>query len=169
MTVSQILMKMVGESQGNLHDVEHFLKVYAYARTIGQEEGLSPEEQQTVEIAAILHDIACPQCRVKYGSAIPRRQEEEGQIMARQLLAQAQLPPGQVERIAYLVGHHHTWSLVDGPDYQILLEADYLVNAGESRYPREDICQIYRQGFKTSAGCRLLQALYGPIGQDMPQ
>ena len=166
MRVSQILMMMVEESQGSLHDVEHFLKVYAYAGAIGREEGLDPQVQQTLEIAALLHDIACPQCRAKYGSAIPRRQEEEGEVLARQLLARAQLPQDQVERVAYLVGHHHTLSLVDGPDYQILLEADYLVNAGESHYPQEDIRRAYHQWFKTRAGRRLLQALYGPIPKD---
>ena len=31
--------------------------------------------------------------------------------------------------------HHHTYTGVDGIDYQILLEADYLVNADESHYP----------------------------------
>jgi hypothetical protein len=37
-----------------------------------------------------------------------------------------------VDRVAFLVGHHHTFTGVDGIDWQILLEADYLVNASES-------------------------------------
>lgn len=40
MTVAELTIKMVEYSQGNLHDIEHFLKVWAYARTIGQQEGL---------------------------------------------------------------------------------------------------------------------------------
>ena len=39
-----------------------------------------------------------------------------------------------VERISWLVAHHHTYTNIDGPDHQILLEADFLVNAGESSY-----------------------------------
>ena len=35
MLISHIAQKMIRESHGNLHDINHFLKVYAYARTIG--------------------------------------------------------------------------------------------------------------------------------------
>ena len=32
MTVSEIMVKMVKYSKGNLHDINHFMKVYAYAK-----------------------------------------------------------------------------------------------------------------------------------------
>ena len=32
------------------------------------------------------------------------------------------------ERVAYLIGHHHTYDKIEGMDYQILVEADFLVN-----------------------------------------
>lgn len=68
LTVSEIMVKMIEYSNGNLRDIGHFLKVYAYAKTIGECERVSPYEQRVVEIAAILHDIACPLCREKYGN-----------------------------------------------------------------------------------------------------
>ncbi len=37
----------------------------------------------------------------------------------------------QIERVSYLVGHHHTLNVIAGMDYQILAEADFIVNAGE--------------------------------------
>jgi hypothetical protein len=49
MPVSSILKKMIGFSQGNLHDINHFLKVYAYAKTIGELEGVDPETQLILE------------------------------------------------------------------------------------------------------------------------
>ena len=33
-----------------------------------------------------------------------------------------------IRRVEYLVGHHHTYKDIDGLDYQILVEADFLVN-----------------------------------------
>lgn len=30
-----------------------------------------------------------------------------------------------IERVCYLVGHHHTYNSIDGMDYQILVEADF--------------------------------------------
>jgi len=40
MTVAELIKKMVFYSEGNLHDIAHFLKVYAYAKTIGECEHL---------------------------------------------------------------------------------------------------------------------------------
>ena len=36
-----------------------------------------------------------------------------------------------IDRISYLIAHHHTVTGIDGMDYQILIEADFLVNAAE--------------------------------------
>ena len=36
MTVAEVVRKMVEYSKGDLHDINHFMKVYAYAKTIGE-------------------------------------------------------------------------------------------------------------------------------------
>ena len=59
------------------------------------------------------------------------------------------------------MGHHHTPDGVDGPDYQILLEADYLVNADEAGYPPENIRRTLHTLFRTPTGCALLRSVYG--------
>lgn len=82
MDISEIIVKMIGYSNGNCHDINHFLKVYAYAKTIAACERVSAEEQQIVEIAAVIHDIACPLCREKYGNTNGKYQEAEGIILA---------------------------------------------------------------------------------------
>jgi len=160
MTISEILTRMVDFYAGNLHDINHTLKVYAWAKTIGEREGLDGGAQETLEIASIVHDIACPLCREKYGGTNGKRQEEEGPALVRAFLADAALPPQRLERVAYLVGHHHTPEGADGPDYQILLEADYLVNAGEGRYPMENIRGALDRLFRTETGRALLRSAY---------
>ena len=45
MTIAQILSKMIAASNGNIHDIDHLLRVWAYARTIGELEGLDAETQ----------------------------------------------------------------------------------------------------------------------------
>ena len=67
MCIANIAAKMIEISQGNLHDIEHFLKVHAYARLIGQLEQLEPNRQFTLAAAALLHAIACPLCRQTSG------------------------------------------------------------------------------------------------------
>ena len=68
MNISQIMEKMIAFSNGNLHDMNHLMCVWTYAKTIGELEGLDRKTQETLEIAAITHDIACPLCREKYRS-----------------------------------------------------------------------------------------------------
>ena len=53
------MVKMIAFSEGNMHDINHFMKVWGFAHTIATEEKAEPEIQETVEIAAIIHDIAC--------------------------------------------------------------------------------------------------------------
>lgn len=45
MTVSEVIKKMVAYSEGNLHDINHFMKVYAYAKTIAEGRKSDPELQ----------------------------------------------------------------------------------------------------------------------------
>ena len=50
MTIAQILEKMIAYSGGNLHDINHLICVWTYAKTIGELEGLEQETQTTLEI-----------------------------------------------------------------------------------------------------------------------
>lgn len=161
MTVAEIMQRMIAFSDGNLHDINHFIKVWTYARLIGKLEGLSDEEQFVLETAAVVHDIACPLCREKYGNVNGKNQEKEGMILTAAFLANAGLTKAETDRIVYLVGHHHTFSDVDGADYQILLEADFIVNAEESNYPRENIEGFLSKIAKTATGISLIKSIYG--------
>lgn len=68
---------MIEFYKGNRHDVNHFLKVWAMAKTIGELEGLDRHTQEVLELAAVIHDIACPLCREKYGDTDGKHQELE--------------------------------------------------------------------------------------------
>ena len=64
------------------------------------------------------------------------------------------------ERINFLVSHHHTYTGVDGLDYRILLEADFLVNADEGQMSQEAIETARERVFETAAGKKLLTEIY---------
>ena len=160
MTISRILVKMIDYSAGNRKDINHLMKVHSYARIIGKGEGLSEELQKITEIAAIVHGIACPLCRNKYGNTNGKYQGAEGPALTESFLADTGLTREEIARIAYLVGHHHTYEGVEGLDYQILLEADYLVNADESGYSRENILHMRDTVFQTKTGTALLESIY---------
>lgn len=160
MTISELMEKMIAFSDCNHHDINHFMKVWGYARTIGEREELDADTQFILEAAAILHDIACPLCRRKYGHADGKHQELEGYPMAKEFLQGTDIDEEKIERIAYLVGHHHTIDAINGMDYQILIEADYLVNADESNYSQANIKHMHDTVFKTATGKRLLELVF---------
>ena len=159
MKISDAIEKMIARCNGNLHDINHFLKVWAFARTIGKQEGLDALTQETLELTAVVHDISCPLCREKYGNVDGKNQEKESAPLVEAFFA-GENCNADVKRISWLVCHHHTYTDVGGMDYRILLEADFLVNAGEGGYSRETIENARRQFFRTAAGLRLLDSIY---------
>jgi len=159
-TISQLMEQMIVFSNGNLHDITHFITVWTYAKTIGELEGLDADTQYLLEATAIVHDIACPFCREKYGRVDGKLQEKEGPSIVRTFLADSGMTEAQVERIAYLVGHHHTLTGIDGMDYQILIEADYLVNASEKTYSPANVQNFMNTSMKTESGKKLAKALF---------
>ena len=160
MTVAEAMQKMILLSDANFHDINHFLKVHAYALTIGACEGLSKAQRYTLELAAIVHDIACPLCREKYGNTNGKFQEQEGAPLTRAFFEGTDVPSDTVERVVWLVAHHHTLRPIDGIDHQILVEADYLVNADESHFSGHKIKNMYDKIFKTETGKFLLRSMY---------
>ncbi len=159
-TIAEVMQKMIAYSDGNLHDIAHFIKVHSYARTIGIQEGLPDYEQETVELAAIIHDIACPLCRVKYGNTNGKHQEEESAPLVDVFLEGVNIPEAMAKRINFLVSHHHTYTDVDGIDYRILLEADFLVNADESNMSADAILNARNSFYETKTGTALLDSIY---------
>ena len=182
--IADITRRMIAFSEGNLPDINHFMMVWAYARTIGLEEGLDDRTQSIIEIAALVHDIACPLCREKYGSTAGKLQEQEGVTLAETFLSEFDMDAEMKERICYLVGHHHTLpsgracsrseirassdssrlpaalTHIEGMDYQILIEADYLVNAIENRWSRDNVTNFVSRYFRTQAGMGIAKDLF---------
>jgi len=164
METAQIMEKMIVISEGNIHDIDHFIRVWTYAKTIGELEGLDRHTQKIVEIAAIIHDIACPLCREKYGNTNGKYQEKEGMILAKQFLTEFDLSKEDQERIVYLVGHHHTFDQIDDIDYQILIEADYIANASENGYSQRNIENFMQRIMKTESAKRIIKSIFNMKG-----
>ncbi len=160
MTISQIMQKMIACSGGNIHDIDHLIRVWTYAKTIGELELLDKNTQFILETAAITHDIACPLCREKYGNTNGKHQEEEGIVLVKEFLSNADMTEAQIERVAFLVGHHHTLTGINDLDWQILVEADYIANATENNYSETNVKSFIQNIMKTDNGKRLAQDVF---------
>ena len=131
--LNQLHLAMLGLYKGDAKRIQHFLKVHAYAKLIGEQEGLDKEILDILEVAALTHDIGIKISEEKYNSSAGKYQEVEGPAVAQQMLEDLQYDKAKTDRVCYLIGHHHTYDQIDGIDYQILVEADFLVNLAEEQ------------------------------------
>ena len=151
---------MIAYDAGDPMRIHHFLKVHAFARLIGRLEGLDEHTQSVLEGAALVHDIGIHPAEAKYGSSAGKYQEELGPAEAEKLLAGLGWPEADIQRISFLVGHHHTYDPIEGMDHQILVEADFLVNLQEDGSSPEAIRRTLDTIFRTEAGKRLLITMF---------
>ena len=152
---------MIRFNDGDPKRIQHFIKVHRFAQLIGVLEGLDAHTQRILESAALVHDIGIRPAEHKYGYQNGKLQETEGPPHARRMLEQLGWEPADIERICYLVGHHHTYTQIDGIDYQILVEADFLVNLFEDDATPETIRHARDEIFQTASGIRLCNEMFG--------
>lgn len=157
---SRIITKMIEYYKGDPKRINHFMKVYAYAKAIGNEEGLDEKTQNILEISAIVHDIGIKLSEEKYNSSAGKYQEIEGPAEAKKLLNELNIEDNVVERVCYIVAHHHTYNNIDGIDYQILVEADFIVNIYEDNESVDTVKKIYNNIFKTKIDKKFIENLF---------
>lgn len=154
---------MIEYFSGDAKRIQHFIKVHSLAKLIGHMEALPDEQIVILEAAAYVHDIGIKLAEQIYGKCNGKLQEELGPEQAEILLRKCGFTKQQIERISYLVGHHHTYTDISGMDYQILVEADFLVNLYEEESSVESIQNAYKTIFKTESGKNICRTMFGIV------
>lgn len=157
---NKVFYKMVEYYKGDPKRIQHFTKVYTFAKIIGESENLDEITLETLLIASIVHDIGIKPAEEKYNSSNGKYQEREGEKVIREFLSEFNLDKQMAERIEFLVGHHHTYSMTDGIDYQILIESDFLVNAYEDGLSKDSIKTAMEKIFSTDTGIKMLKTFF---------
>lgn len=75
MDINKVTTAMIDYYQGQPKRIQHFLKVHAYAKLIGEQEGLDKEILDILEVAALTHDIGIKISEEKYNSSAGKYQE----------------------------------------------------------------------------------------------
>ncbi len=157
----RLILEMMDFNKGNAKRIQHFIKVYELARIIAQMEALSKLEMEILEAAAIVHDIGIKVSLEKHGKSSGKLQEIEGPPYAEAMLRNLGYDEDVISRVSYLVGHHHTYENIDGIDYQILVEADFLVNLCEGDSDQKKVVETYDKIFKTESGKEICKTMFG--------
>lgn len=158
--IEHLTLEMIDYYGGEPKYIQHFIKVHRFAQMIGRAERLDAHTQFVLEAAALVHDIGIKPAQEKYGSHSGKLQEQEGPAPARKMLAGLDFEAADIDRICYLIAHHHTYANVDGLDYRILLEADFLVNLYEDGLSDSAVCAALKNIFRTDAGTRICRAMF---------
>lgn len=156
----KVIEAMIEYFGTDLRRINHFLKVFSFAKTIGEGEGLDTDSQNLLEISAIVHDIGIKQSELKYNSSAGKYQELEGPAEAEKLLSKLGYDSEFISKVCYLVGHHHTYSQIDSMPYWILVEADFLVNLFEDGASINAVVSAEEKIFRTPTGIKLLKKMY---------
>lgn len=156
----QLLIEAFKHNQGDALRCQHLLKVYAFSSMIGKLEKLDSKIIEILETAAILHDIAIPYLEKQFGKCHGKLQEKYGPDIAREILNKYNYDQEVIERVCYLIGHHHTYTNIDGLDYQILVEADFLVNLLEDNTNKQGQEAAYNNIFKTNTGKLIFKEMF---------
>ncbi len=157
-----VLAAMIRYNGTDARRIAHAMKVWGYSKAIAELERLSPGKRETLSYAAILHDIGIHNAERIHGSNAGSFQELEGPPVARELLATIGLPGDIVARVLFLVGNHHSYGKVDGADFRILVEADFIVNAEEDALDARAIAAARGNVFRTAGGIATLDGLFAP-------
>lgn len=160
--INRLHYEMIRLYSGDPMRIQHFCKVHSYAKLIAEMEHVDASTLFVLEAAALTHDTGIHLCEEKYGSSNGKLQEKEGPAIAEKLLKELQFEENVIERVKYLIAHHHTYDAIDGIDYQILVEADFLVNYFEDHLETESIKKSVKKIFKTETGIRIATEMFFP-------
>lgn len=159
--LDELYYKMIEFFHGDPKRIQHLIKVHSLSRLIGIGEKLDATSLFILEAAAYTHDCGIRPAEEKYGKCDGKLQEQEGPTVAQQMLLELGFENYMIERICYLIGHHHTYTNMDGMDYQILVEADFLVNLYEDDANRHAMQKAYDNIFRTDTGKQIFAQMYG--------
>lgn len=158
--VAEVVVAMMEKNCGDQKRIEHTMKVFSYAQALGRIEGIDAEKQHVLELTALLHDIGIHVAEKKYQSSASHYQELEGPSVAKEILQKIQIPEHIIDRVAFIIGHHHTFTAIDGIDFQLLVESDFLVNAVEDKMTESQIVSFAQNIFKSRCGKYFLKLLF---------
>ncbi len=162
--LSRLFMDIVAFDP-HLRRTNHLLKVTSYGVMIAEEENLPADKKLLVQTACLLHDIGIKPSLEKYNSSAGHYQHIEGPPLVKIMLEKHGFRPEFVDRVCFLVAHHHDYANVDDLDYRILVEAACRGTCAEGELAKAKIADLRDSHFKTAAGIRLLNALFELEGE----
>ena len=141
------MKRLFGDDQRR---IDHALRVLEHAEAILEQ---YPADRDIVVAAAILHDIGILEAERKHGSSAGKWQEIEGPPVARRILSDLGASKAFTEAVCDIVGNHHSARGSLTPEFDVLWDADWLVNLPDE-YGDDPgkMAELAEKTFRTPAG-----------------
>ena len=144
MEVNRVAMKMKTVLHGDAVKVQHFVRVYTLAKTIGELEKLTEEEQENLELAAVVHNI----------------EGEEKIPTVRDILNSCGVEPDTAMRVCHIVENMDNYEHISSLYHQIFIEARMIVEFKEHNTPSDEIVKFAEERFITNCGKLFLKRAF---------
>lgn len=158
--LSKLCQNMIQYYAGDPKRIQHFIKVNAFCKLICEMENVDKKTQLISEIAGYVHDIGIKIAEQKYGYCDGKLQEKEGGAVAEEMLYALNFESDVIQQVCYIIAHHHTYDNIDTLPYQILVEADFIVNCYEHNETPQAIQSVYDKIFQTKSGKQLFHTMF---------
>jgi HD superfamily phosphodiesterase len=142
--------------------IGHATRVARYAERIGKKEA---GNMAVILCAAYLHDIGIPEAERKYNSTAAEYQEQEGPVIARQILEKLGAKETLIQEVCDIVGHHHHPKPDETTNFEVLYDADLITNLEEKHKERPlesaRIEKLLENAFLTGGGREEARKVFG--------
>ena len=142
--VNRVALRMKQYHGGDVHKVQHFVRVYTLAKTIGELERLNDEEQLGLELAAVVHNV----------------ESEERIPVVRDILRECGIDETVSMRVCHMVENDANYDHISTLDHQILIEAKLIVDFKEQNTPEKEIIRKAEDIFITNSGKLFLKRAF---------
>lgn len=141
--VNRVALRMKQYYHGDMDKVQHFVRVYTLAKSIGELEHLSDEEQFDLELAAVVHNVE--------GDRIP---------VVRDILQECGVTQAAAMKVCHMVENTENYEHIGTLDHQILIEAKLIVDFKEQNTPEKEIIRKAEDLFLTNTGKLFLKRAF---------
>lgn len=142
--VNRVALRMKQYHRGDMLKVQHFVRVYTLAKTIGELEHLSDEEQLDLELAAIVHNV----------------EEDDRVPVVRDMLRECGISETAAMHVCHMVENETNYEHISTLDHQILIEAMMIVEFKEQNTPQKEIIRRAEDLFITHSGKLFLKKAF---------
>ena len=142
-TVNHAALLMKRYHHGDVDKVQHFVRVYTLAKSIGELEKLSDDDQFGLELAAVVHSV------------------EGGKVAeAKSLLKDCGVSDEIAMHVCHMVLNAENYEHISTLDHQILVEAKLIVDFKEHNTPEKEIIRKAEDIFITNTGKLFLKRAF---------